>query len=142
MIVVYDSKGQIQYTVEKPYPQGLIESYATMSDNQADFNFLDNGEATSVGSKYVLVSEETASLEERPELDLSYNSSITTLSDLVISGIPDGASVRIDGEDFSNSVVNEQVLIEAEGTGHDAGVYKIDVDVWPYLPKTIKITVE
>lgn len=136
MIVVYDSEGRISYTVDEPYPAVIEDTYDELALSDPDFNYLTTAQGQ-IGLQYVNL-DSTPTIEDRPEMELSYPSSISVGDEISIVGVPPNATVYADGSDIhSTGSIMETVDVEAI----DPGSYYFYIEAWPYLPVEFTVSV-
>lgn len=131
MIIVYDMHGRILWIstnsdVEAYTANLRAEGYRYLV-TETD---LDPAEV-SIGFHIV-----DGSLEPRPTASISANRLTANGKDsAAITGIPEGATVSIDGEAYEVSGGS------LEFTADDPGTYRISIDAWPLLPFETEVEV-
>lgn len=134
MIAVYDSVGRIQYTVDAPYPAELVTVYDTVATSDPEFNYSEVA-TTDIVDKYINL-DGTPTIEERPEMSLTYDGFINEGETLVIAGLPEGATVHFDGVFGGTSSEGEM-----ETVMEDPGTYLVEVKAWPYKDAIFEVSV-
>lgn len=132
MITVYDSTGRISYTVDAPYPKGLVEIYDGLAAEDVDFNVVEV-EQVDISDKYIDL-EGTPTIEERPVMALNYE---VTENSVTLTGLPEDAEITIDSTFSGTNGTEDTVLIEAE----DPGSYLVEVSKWPFKSERREIKV-
>lgn len=135
MLVVHDSIGKIAFTVDAPYPEGLVDLYEDLATGDPEFNVIDTEQAEIV-SKYVDV-EGANTLEDRPVMELTYDEVVTAGADLNIAGLPDNCTILVDGFVGGSTTTEDTIGLETV----DPGFYTIQIESWPYLPFSFTVDV-
>lgn len=124
MIVVYSPNGQINYTVEYPWPQGTPEFY----DEQGIVYTIVNKE--DIIDKYIVDND----MVPRPRMDLTMTNTNAAVGDTVyISGIPSGAEVIIGTQTYTADGT------DLELTSSSPTTIQVQVTQWPYLEEIITV---
>ncbi|UTC29960.1 hypothetical protein STASHLEY_00260 [Brevundimonas phage vB_BpoS-StAshley] len=128
MIVVHNSRGEIQYTVDDPYVKEIYDTYEAQSDASPDFNYIVT-ESVSTTNMYV---DSEGFLTPKPELFFAVPSVVTVGTEIHGPGLPADVVVWIDGE---------QVIGALPFVADDPGKYEIVLECWPYVTKYFMLEV-
>ncbi|GGB00771.1 hypothetical protein GCM10011491_31200 [Brucella endophytica] len=130
MIIVHNSEGRIQWislnTDVDAYTANLRQQgyQCIVHDVDAD--------PMRISQNYYVVA---GCLTARPAITISRTEiQADGKENAIISGIPDGATVTIDGEGYE---VSGGAL---EFTADNTGTYRISIDAWPTLPFSMEVT--
>lgn len=132
MIVVYNNRGEIQYSVDDPYPASMYDTYESKADNDPEF-FYTVVEQTSISGKYVDTSD--GAVIERPGMDLDLPA-LVSVGDIVIISVLPGCSVIVD---------EQQTVVCDDGTltfdALEPGTYTFRFQHWPFIDFMHELTV-
>lgn len=133
MIIEHDETGRITHVVNDPVPEGLA---ALLLDKGRPFIEVGSDQPKpDLAADYI----EARAVCPRPSMNVTLSKTRIAADGVdtaVISGIPDGATVRLDE--------NEHVVTggNIELTSTMPATYRIAVESWPCLPFEIEIVAE